>query len=295
MKKIVCFIGFVLVAFSVSAQKVQPQLSLVKGETYYQNMSVDSDIEQNFNGTEMKMTMNMAMKLSYRVIDVANGVFNLEARYQKMLFSMNTGQGIMEFDSEKKSADDVFSSMMGALIDKPFTIKINAAGMITEVKGTDELFKQAMNQFDALDEDQKQQMSAQLQQSYGEGAIKKNMESSFRVYPEKMISKGEKWTVDTQLEAGGNADIKTIYELTDITPEYYVLKGTAVISTASGKGAEAAQMSDISGTVVSDIKLNRKTGWAMSATIKQDIKGNVNAAGNTIPIVMKNVMTISDH
>ena len=96
------------------------------------------------------------------------------------------------------------------------------------------------------------------------------------------------------MESGADADIETVYELTDITPEYYVLKGAAKITPSEGKTEEVPQMTNISGTMTSELKLNKKTGWIASSVIDQEIKGVVNAEGSELPVSMKNKLTTSD-
>lgn len=295
MKKSVSIITFLFVLCSMSAQKVQPKLNLVKGETYYQNMNVDAEIEQSFSGQDMKMNMGMNMKMSCKVTAVENAVFTLEMRYHKMTFAMDTPGGNMSFDSDKKDSGDSFSAVMGAMTDKPFYMKITADGKVTEIKGIDAIFSAAIKQFDTLDEGTKQQIMGQLEQSYGEESIRKNMEVPFAVYPGKQVSKGDKWTIKTKMESGSNADIETVYELIDVTPEYYVLKGNAKITQAeASKNSDTPQMDNISGTMTSDLKLNKKTGWISSAAINQEIKGVVNVQGSELPVAMKNKLTVSD-
>ena len=58
---------------------------------------------------------------------------------------------------------------------------------------------------------------------------------------------------------------------------------------------------DMAGTMTSDIKIDKKTGWTMSAKISQSIKGNAYVKDNpqmpggmTIPMTISNDMTITE-
>ncbi|AWI25166.1 DUF6263 family protein [Flavobacterium pallidum] len=295
MKKALSIVVLFIGICSMSAQKTALKLNLAKGETYYQNMNVDAVIEQSFEGQNMTMNMKADMQLSYKVTAFENAVFTLEARYRKMTLSMSMPQGNMSFDSDKKDEKDVFSTVLGAIIDKPFIMKITTAGKITEVSGTETVFTAAINELSTLDTAQKGQIMAQLEQSYGKESITKNMDTSFAIYPSKPVSKGEKWTINTVLEAGTDANIETVYELTDITPDYYILKGTAKITPGAGKDTQEVQMTNVNGTMTSDLKLNKKTGWVSASKIIQDIKGIVKTDGEELPVSMKNILTLSDH
>ncbi|AWA29342.1 hypothetical protein HYN48_04140 [Flavobacterium magnum] len=279
----------------MSAQKVQPKLNLAQGKTYNQNMKIDAEIEQSFAGQNLKMRMMADMQLSYKVNGIENGTFNLEARYRKMTLSMTMPQGNLSFDSEKKDTQDVFSTTLGAIIDKPFTMKMTSAGKVTEVSGIEAVFNAAISQLSQVDDMQKEQIMGQLEQSYGKESISKNMESSFAIYPSKPVAKGDKWTVMTVMAAGTNAQIETVYELADITPEYYLLKGNAKVTPGTAKSNEENEMTNVTGTMVSDLKLNKKTGWVAASTVVQEIKAVVRTEGEELPVSMKNTLTLSDH
>lgn len=58
---------------------------------------------------------------------------------------------------------------------------------------------------------------------------------------------------------------------------------------------------DMSGTMISEIKVNRKSGWVIESKINQTLKGTSQIKDNpkmpggiTIPMTMINEMTITD-
>ncbi len=280
-----------LVIFTVNlqAQKFSLRMNLVKGTTYYQNTSGEMVIKQHIQDQDIAINMIITGKMSYKVTKIDDGVYDMEVRYLNMAFSMDMPGGKMEFSAEK---DDTFSLMLKALIDKPFGMKLTAQGRVTELTGLNALFDKMMDGFD-VDEMQKAQLKAQLEQSYGEGAIRKNFETTFSFFPENPVGIGEKWTVKTQLDGGLTADIKTTYELKSVSGDYYILSGNANI-TPSKSDDSGKVLQDVSGTMTSDIKLNKATGWVSSAKINQIVDGKFEVNDEKATMKMVNEIILTD-
>lgn len=305
MKRILnLLIGFVLLT-SCQAQKEKIELNLTKGEIYNQKMTSNVSILQTINGQQVSMKMSINAKMTYKVTDIQSAVYDMEVRYESLIMKMSLPNGEMEFSSEKNDEKDIFSTILGTMKNKPFLVKMTNTGKVNEVKNIEAVFSNMFDKFPQLSDVQKQQIQGQLMQAYGEKAFKGNIEMCSAIFTDTPVSKGDKWTINTQLEAGMSAKMETVYELKDITDSYYQILGNSKIETADKDAyIESNGMPlkyDMTGTMTSDIKIDKKTGWTINAMINQSIKGAAYVKDNpqmpggmTIPMTMNNEMTITE-
>jgi hypothetical protein len=229
----------------------------------------------------------------------------MDAKFEKLSMSMQIPQGTMEFSSEKNDVNDIFSTILGAMKNKSFGIIMSKAGKILEVRNVEALWENVINQFDPLPEMQKEQVKAQIMKAYGEDALKGNIEMVTAIYPDKAVNKGDKWTINTNLESGMSAKMITSYEFTDLTSDFALIKGNSTIETADKDAyIESNGMPlkyDLNGTMLSEIKLDKITGWILEAKITQEIKGDAYIKENPqmpngmkIPMTMINEMLITN-
>jgi hypothetical protein len=297
-------IGLVLL-ISCQAQKEKLELNLTKGEIYNQKMTSNVSILQTVNGQQVNMKMSINAKMTYKVTDIQNAVYDMEVRYESLIMKMSLPNGEMEFSSEKNDEKDIFSTILGTMKNKPFLVKMTKTGKVNEVKNIEAVFSNMFDKFPQLSDVQKQQIQGQIMQAYGEKAFKGNIEMCSAIFTDSNVSKGDKWTINTQLEAGMSAKMETVYELKEITDNYYQIFGNSKIETADKDAyIESNGMPlkyDMTGTMTSDIKIDKKTGWTINALINQSIKGTAYVKDNpqipggmTIPMTMNNEMTITE-
>ena len=123
------------------------------------------------------------------------------------------------------------------------------------------------------------------------------------IFPDKPVNRGDKWTINTKLESGMSAEMTTDYEFTDLTSDYALINGNSTIKTADKDAyIESNGMPmkyDLTGSMISEIKVDKNTGWIVEAKIKQEIKGDAYIkenpqvpSGMKVPITMINEMVI---
>lgn len=305
MKRIINFLFALILVSYCQAQKERYELNLTKGEIYTQKMVSNISIVQTVNGQQLNINMSIIGNMTYKVIDIQNSVYDLEVRYESLSMKMSLPNGVLEFNSEKNDEKDIFSSVLGVMKGKPFLVKMTKTGKINEVKNIDLLFSKLFEKFPQLPEAQKQQIQSQLMQAYGEKAFKGNIEMCSAIFPDSLVSKGDKWIINVKLESGIAINMETTYELKEVNDSDCVFSGTSKIETAD-KDAYIQSNGmplkyDMSGTMISEIKVNRKSGWVIESKINQTLKGTSQIKDNpkmpggiTIPMTMINEMTITD-
>ena len=297
MKKIVSIAAVLLIITSCYAQKINLGLNLTKGQVYNQRMNAAMKIGQNINGMAMDINMSIIGSMSYKVTGIADSVYDLEVRYDSLAMKMSMPNGVMDFNSEKQDGNDIFSSLLAELKNKPFLVKMTKSGKVKEVKNIEEMFSGMFDKFPQLSDMQKQQLKSQLMQAYGERSFKGSIESASAIFPETPVAKGDKWTTNTTLESGFTANITSVYELKEIGDTYCIISGTASIATDNkGDYTEVNGMPmkyNMDGTMTSEIKVNRETGWVIESNITQSLKGSADVKDNPqVPGGMSIPMTI---
>lgn len=298
MKKTSIVILATLTTLFCYAKTEKLALNLQKGETYTQVQFSKMAINQTINGEENTILMNISGKTTYRVLDVVNSVYDLEVKFASLSMSMSMQNQQFEFSSEKNDPNDIVSSVFNKMKNKPFRIKLSQEGKVIEITELNSLYKEVFDSFPTLADQQKEQIKAQITQSFGEDAIKGNIEMITAIFPSKPVELGEKWTCDTQLRTTVKAKVKSTYELSEIADNYYIIKGTSAIAT--DKNEEPSTVNgmpvkyDLKGTTISSFKINKKTGWTSNAETNQSITGMTHIlntpqipGGISIPMTIK--------
>lgn len=306
MKTIFTLILTVFVLTSFQTQNSDLSLKLEKGKEYKQITNSKATIIQEVNGQKVNMVMTIKGTMTFLVKDITENGYNMDAKFEELSMSMQMPQGLMEFSSEKNDANDIFSTILGAMKDKAFGITMSKTGKITDVKNVEALWSTAINTFDQLSEMQKEQIKAQIMKAYGGEALKGNIEMVTAIYPDSPANRGDKWTINTKLESGMSANMTTDYEFAELTSEYALIKGKSTIVTADKDAyIESNGMPmkyDLTGSMDSEIKVDKNTGWIIEATINQKIEGDTYIKENPqlpngmkIPMTMINDMVITNN
>jgi hypothetical protein len=286
------------------AQKQILGFHLQPGETYDFLQQSFTSVKEDVNGQKVNVDISLSGKTSFKIIDLKDSVYDMDVRYEKIAMTMKLPTGDVNFNSDKHGDSDIFSSILGTLIGKPFIIRMTEAGKIIEVKNIDSVFGGIFDKFPKLTTEQKEQIQTQLKQSYGEKAIKGSFEMITSIYSTQAVEKGDTWTVNTKLESTMATSLVTTFEFKDKEGKYNIITGDGKLqSTDKDTYSEVSGMPtkyDLTGTMTSTLKVDNKTGWIIEATVNQkmggtaDIKDNPKLPGGlTIQITIESAMTYS--
>jgi hypothetical protein len=261
-------------------------------------------IIQTLNGQQINVGMIVSCKMAYKIIDIQNSVYDMEVKYDRLSMTMNLPNGTMDFSSENTDKKDIFSSVLSTLKKYPFQIKMTKTGKVTEVKNIETLFSNMFDNIPNITDVQKEQIKSQLTQAYGEKTFKGNLEMCSAIFSDSMVSKSDKWIVKTNLESIMSANIVSTYQLKEANDSYCLISGTSTIETVNKDTyTESNGMPikfNLSGTITSDIKINKKSGWVIESKINEIIKGTTQIKDNpkvpggmTIPMTINSEMKIT--
>ena len=267
-------------------------------------MQSASTIKQDINGQKINIDIAISGKTAFKVTNLKDTVYDMTVSYERLAMNMKLPNGNMTFDSDKKDDNDIFSTILGAIKGKQFSMKMTKVGKIVEVKNLDSTFENLLDQFPKFSSQQKQQIKTQLLQAYGEKAFKGSYEMATNIYSNSAVEKGNTWIIITKLESGMAATLKTTYEFKGKIENYNLIIGNGKFETLDKdaytqiNGMPARY--DLTGTMNSTLKVDVKTGWIIEAKVNQSMSGNAEIKENpnlpgglTIPMSFENIMSYS--
>jgi hypothetical protein len=302
--KIALLITLFILSFG-QAQKTIIALNLEKNVEYIQHTNAKMTLVQNVSGMKMEILVTMKGSMSYLVKAVNKNDYDMEVRYNELYLKMKTSQSETIFDSGSKDSTDIFSNILSKMKGQSFQIKMTKLGKILEVTGIDQLFESSINAFSQLSEGKKTQFKAQLEKQYGEEGMKGSIETMMAIYPTKPVSVGETWTISTKQKTGMSTKMDSKYEFKENAADYFLIAGDSKIKSIDKDvyymSSGMPTKSDLEGTMFSQIKIDKATGWIIEAKSNQIIKGEITIKDNpklpggmTVPMEIKNEMLFTN-
>lgn len=304
MKKNLTLALLFFISIATYGQKQTLQLNLASGSTYYMTTNAKMMITEDINGQQQTINSTIASKISFKVTTVTDTGYTMNVQFGRVAMQMNVAGKSVNFDSESKTKD-IFSTIMGNMTNKSFTIVMSKKGRVSSIKDIDKVYEGMFEGLSNITPEQKAQFKAQMMQSFGPKALKGSIETATAIFPNNKVGKADKWTLSTKIESVMAADLTSAFTLQDITDSNYLLHGDAVIKTDDN--APFVELSGMpvkyhmAGTAVYDMKLDKVTGWTTEARITQTIKGNVEIKDNpkvpggmSIPMTVNTDQSISD-
>ncbi|HEK19710.1 MULTISPECIES: DUF6263 family protein [unclassified Mucilaginibacter] len=261
-------------------QKRKLELNLQKDSTYYLTSNVKLDIDQLIDNTHQIVKSTIVGKVAHKVIAVQDTAYILEVAYKNINMTMDVPGKTISFNSNGDTTN-VLSNLMRNVMNKPFTLIVSKTGRIIGIKNLDNIF---MNMFDglpAIDEAKKVRLKNEMQKSFGENAIKNNFQEAFVIYPKKDIAINDSWTNNVSLTTTGiSANATAIYTLNGMDDKTYNITGNATIRPEAGGTFKSTngyymRLSGITGTIVTNLKVDKQSGWITESKVVKKAKGNV--------------------
>ncbi|MBK0378177.1 DUF6263 family protein [Mucilaginibacter segetis] len=260
------------------SQKTKLKLDLKMDSVYVLNNTVDMTIDQEINGTNQIVSTKISAQTIHKVVAINDTLYTLEVKYTDMRMNMKIGDKEIKYSSTDKDGNP-FAIVLAAMLNKPFTIIMSNTGRIIDVKNTDNLFSTMFDLQAQLTEAQKASIKSQMQKSFGEKTIKGNFQEEFVVFPEKKISLHDSWLTAIAMETSGvSINTQITYSLEDITPNEYVINGSAKIVSGKDSGYKVSnglemRFINMAGTMTAKVKIDKHTGWITESTITKHLSG----------------------
>ena len=276
MKKYI-FILFLSIStgFSLVSQTFNLSYDLKKGDQFVTDFLSEISIKQTVMGIEQNVGMNMESRFLQKVKEIdQNSDYELSVEYQKMFMQISSTFFSLEMDTEKKNQDDVLSNIIKRALHRPMKFIISPKGEIKEISGTENLINDLFEDTE-IEEDQKEQIRQLLISNMGEESMKQNFSLFHCLYPAKPVRLSETWDIsyrttqaDMTLEFSGKG------KLVEVTPRTFLVRVEGMLTTINLSLQEGGdQLFLLRGLQVSEIVIDRKSGWPIQSTANQDVSG----------------------
>lgn len=296
-KKRILMFACVLVVLALLAScggsnKLDLRLRLEAGKSYGVKMIADQTITQTLTGQTQTMTQSVGMAYTYDVQSVeSDGTMRIKVTYDWVLYKQDGPMGSFSYDSANPPAA-VPEAALGyaALVGRGFTCRIKPNGEIADVQGVDELLAEMLDALGVAPGSQRDEMEASLRSQFGSEALKESFEKAALFYPDKPVAIGDSWSKTISVETGMPMALDTTWTLKARK------NGVATVETRSdiqtnpeAEPLEIAGISiayELSGEQSGTMEMDEKTGWLVSARMKQDLAGQISAMGMTWPMTI---------
>jgi hypothetical protein len=265
----------------MGADKYTLEYKLEKGKTYKQSSVAESTIKMNAMGQDMEVSMKMGMNALYDVKEITGDGYDVHFTYQKIKMDL-TGPVSISIDSDApdsaidKGVGEVFKS----LTETPLDIHLTKQGKVTSVEGADKLAEKLNN----LSNPQLKQI---LSQQFSEKAIQTTIEKMSPVFPDKPVSIGDSWDVNTNINTNGFDLIsKMTLTLREVKDKVATIEFAGTLATPEGGSTFKVNGMDAKMTMTGDqagrTQVSMKTGWITHSETTVNSKQNIEVMGQTI-------------
>lgn len=264
--------------FSLAAnaqKKIELKFNPANGSKYVISTTTKTVVSQM--GMDINVNMKMDMNAAVSTQD-PNKLLTLQ--YSNVALDMDM---MGQKNSMSSNGTDPGSETLKKLTSKSFGCVFNKNGEILKVVGVDSLIA-------AIG------AGSPATSYFSEDAIKSMMNQSFSVYPANPIAVGESWTRNMDVTSNVKLKAQVTYTLEKVENNLaYIKVNTNLASDGEQKvtvnGMEVGM--DLKGTQNGEVVVDTKTGMFTTSNLTQDLKGNLSAMGQQIPMTVKSDVTAS--
>ncbi len=280
------------------------ELNLQQGQTYTQVTNSNATIVQDLMGQQLEILIGLEGTMLFEVLKANSDSYDMSVTFGRLRMSMGSQQGSTTFDSNDPAEDDAYSQVLSNIIGQSFNLVMSKNGKVQQIENLDRVWEAALADRDVT-ASERQQILNQLNQTYGAKAMKGNIEMVTAIFPDGPVNPGDTWRTEADLNAGMEGRITTQYSFDGQEADHYLLTGRGNIETVNKDqyiNTNGLDLKfDMSGTVDSQVKVDRSSGWISTATIVQSIEGKADMKANeqmpnglSIPMKIKSELNITD-
>ena len=288
MKNITKLILSLIITLSVlqyvSAQTYDLKLNLKKGQKYNQSMTMNMDMAESLMGQDIKIATksNFVFAQEVKSID-KDGNYTIESAYSRLAMDVDAMGTKISYDSDKKGGGDKgseeLSKTFSGMIGKKYTVIMTPKGKVIKMEGLKEIIAE-------LSKNASPTTAQLLAGTFDEKKMAANYSSSYDIFPEGSVSKGDTWKRKTSVESVFPMDIESVYTLKDIKNGIATI-GMAAEIQMKKDDAEMQGMQvkvDLKGSYTGDYHMDVLSGLGVSASLSMPIKGTMEVMSTIVPL-----------
>jgi len=289
--RVLATIMFSLISISSFAQKTYVlRQNYPTGYRYDFSINSDQIINQKIGGRDVHLTQNIGTDYTFDITEGHNGEKDVKVTYNRIFMKSVAMGTTMTYNSDEQDSTkkNPFSGLKGA----SFFMTVTPDGGIKTVAGIDKMLDNMASKM-TTDTSQVKQIKNALSKQFSEEVVKQTMESSFKIYPERAVKIGDKWTVDTKLQMSMPIETITEYTLKEVKDGIATLsvKG-ALVSKGSFVVMGNKMETDLNGTNSGETSIDIKTGIVLNSHLRIELYGKMKSMGQDIDFEMQGINKI---
>lgn len=288
MKKIFLNI-FLLFCFFGFSQEYDLSLQLEVKKSYPQKITSEIYSQTTQNNQVFEISTQLKSDIIFQIQRKESNIFHTQASYSdtEMEATIKVNGKENRFIENNKP---LIKEAIKNIVNEPFSIHFNTKGKVTKIPIMDGIFDKSIRNV-AKNHSKKQPISdfqqkailEQLQQSFGGQTLISNLETFMAILPKNPVKTGDSWQISSFLSKDTNIKVTSEYTLEEVTSEYILIKGKSDINLENeritlNQGQQIALTAK--GEITSELRLDPKTKWIISAHYSQTMKGQNQAFGD---------------
>lgn len=249
---------------------------LEKGKTYpFTTYQRDLQEITDPTGKKVNGTSEATDEMSFTVKNINNGVYDIAINLLSKRNSQNANGKTLVIDTKKNIPNEDQLKMLWtvnkALTGNQLQMKMDKSGKVLSISGFDAIYKKIDAATYSLIKDAKQRQGFlnSFKQSFNEKVLKEQIDKNLKVFPEKGVKIGGKWSVSQNASPDGKIKLTTTYQLKSVG------NGVAVISVFGGIPLKSDKKTQDGVTHTMSTKLtqsgtitfNQHSGWIKNQNI----------------------------
>lgn len=261
------------------------------GKKYSYTINSDQIINQKIGGKKLSYIQNVGTDYTFDIVG-AKGVDKSIMVIYKRLTIKSVGMGnelILDSDKEEAEKPNPFSGLKNA----SFSMLLAPNGTIKSISGIDKMVD-GMAAKMTTDTAQLKQMKLSLGKQFNSEVIRQTMESSLKIFPEKLVKVGESWVVNTKMQITMPIEMVTTYTLKEVKDNIATLaiRG-GLISKGNFDSMGNKMQTDLKGMNFGDAQVDIKTGVILNSHTRIELYGKMKAVDQDIDFDMEGINKIT--
>ncbi|MGE9315109.1 DUF6263 family protein [Niabella sp. CJ426] len=289
MKKrlLLCMLACLILASIVQAQKAYTlKFNPPNGSQYGVALVSQTKMIQNIMDMNMDMNMDYTLNSTYRISTEGNNK-KLTLVYDQLNMDMQIMGQQVKMSSDDADTSNEVSAAFRALKGQSLSLVMDAYGKVLKIEGAQEM----LDKIEGVAQ-QKEAMKGVV----GEEALKNMIEQSFGFYPKSPVKTGDSWTTDMSLKQPYIIAGSATYTLVKVEGKKAFIDFTGQLATDSSSSITTNGIEvgfAIEGAFSGSTEVDIDTGMPLKSFIQQKMKGNIEAAGQKIPMAVNSDITIT--
>jgi uncharacterized protein DUF6263 len=254
------------------------KMRLNPGDKFGQDL--DMNMKMGFSAAGQQMDMNMGINgiTAFEVVNDSGGMKQLLMTYKKMDISseMKTAEGTKQIGNK-----DIGSRLVG----KAIKLSMNDKNEITNVEG-----------FESILDSTNAEANAQMRQLFSKDQMNSLFGMAFQMYPDGPVHVGDSWEKERDISmAGIKMKMKANYELKSVVNGVAHITVDGKIKGQGSMGQNGVNVSmDMDGSQKGSYDIGLANGYIKDSQVSMDVKANMEAAGQKIPMTMTGYYIIKE-